>query len=231
MTDLNPDQALKKPQQRRSEASLQRMLAAAEELLNEGTFEEATIGEIVRRSNTSVGAFYNRFADKAALLKVLEDRFFEDVLRRFEAFFEGKRLHQMSLEGAVRAVVEEITRLYRNHLGLVRALAIESRSRLDADQQQQGVKVNRALYDWSAKLILDRRQEIRHPDPSVAVPFAISMAAATLREHILFGQAKLSPILEEGQVCEEVIRAVTVYLQGGESSTSELLEKSTLSPS
>jgi AcrR family transcriptional regulator len=210
MSDVIP---VKKPQQKRSEASLQRMLAAAEALLDEGTFEEATIQEIVRRSKTSVGAFYSRFADKAALLQVLEERFMEAVLERFETFFEQERMRNASLEAVVEAIIRELADLYRTRRGLVRALTVAARSGRARTVEIRSVEVNRSLYQWAVDLILRRREEIRHPDPEVAVPFGVAMIAATLREQILFGQIQLSPRTEEHHLIAEVTRALVAYLR------------------
>ena len=67
------------PKQLRSQETLDRILTAAEGLLDEGTFDQATIAEVVRRAGTSVVAFYARFLDKQALLFTLEARALEDV--------------------------------------------------------------------------------------------------------------------------------------------------------
>ena len=59
------------PQQARSQETLHRILDAAEVLVAEKSFEDASVSEIVRRANSSVGAFYARFEDKDAVLRVL----------------------------------------------------------------------------------------------------------------------------------------------------------------
>jgi len=54
---------------------MERLLSAAETCIVEVGFERATIAEIAKRADSSVGAFYARFSDKDALLRCLTDRF------------------------------------------------------------------------------------------------------------------------------------------------------------
>src|SRR2546430_7916872 len=64
------------PQQTRSQETLDRILDAAERVLDEKSFTEATLAEIMERAGVTVGAFYRRFPDKDALLHLLDERFF-----------------------------------------------------------------------------------------------------------------------------------------------------------
>ena len=72
---------VRRPMQERSQRTLERILSAAETLILEVGFEGATVAEIVRRADSSVGAFYTRFKDKDALLRCLIDRFFHATMR------------------------------------------------------------------------------------------------------------------------------------------------------
>ena len=53
---------------RDADDALERMLDAAEELLDEGTFADASVQKLVTRAKSSVGAFYARFKDKEATI-------------------------------------------------------------------------------------------------------------------------------------------------------------------
>ncbi len=68
------------PQQARSQETLDRILDAAEALVTEKGFEEATVAEVARRAESSVGAFYARFRDKTGLLYALHDRYLEQAM-------------------------------------------------------------------------------------------------------------------------------------------------------
>ena len=69
-------QFFRPPQQTRSQETLDRILDAAEQVLVEKAFGEATLAEIMERAGVTVGAFYRRYPDKNALLRHLDERFF-----------------------------------------------------------------------------------------------------------------------------------------------------------
>ena len=73
-------QFFKPPQQSRSQETLDRILDAAEQVLTEKAFGEATLAEIMERAGVTVGAFYRRYPDKNALLRHLDERFFGEML-------------------------------------------------------------------------------------------------------------------------------------------------------
>ena len=61
----------RKPQQGRSRASLERMLAAARELMIERGSEEFTLQEVSQRGNVSIGSIYLRFESKDNLVRAV----------------------------------------------------------------------------------------------------------------------------------------------------------------
>src|SRR3954465_8136798 len=79
------------PRQARSQMTLDRILDAAERVLDEKSFTEATVAEIMVRAGVTVGAFYRRFPDKDALLHFLDERFFQEIGERSEALLDVER--------------------------------------------------------------------------------------------------------------------------------------------
>ena len=68
---MNTGNVTHQPQQARSQQKLDRILAAAREVVSEQGFELATINEITARAGVAVGTFYTRFENKDALLHAL----------------------------------------------------------------------------------------------------------------------------------------------------------------
>ena len=68
-------QGVQAPRQARSQRTFDNLLDAAEDLLNEKSFLEISINEIVSRAGSSVGSFYARFDDKtrAKIAEALSD--------------------------------------------------------------------------------------------------------------------------------------------------------------
>ncbi|GHG44666.1 MULTISPECIES: TetR/AcrR family transcriptional regulator [Amycolatopsis] len=91
------------PQQARSRASLEKVLAAAEHVLAHRGHEEFTIGAVAEQAGLSVGAIYRRFDGKDQLLFAVKDQ----LLSRLETSV-GEALRD-SAPGA-RAVVGAFTR-------------------------------------------------------------------------------------------------------------------------
>ena len=73
-----------RPKQARSEQTLQRLLDAAERLIEERGVAGVSIPEIARSARSSVGGFYARFRDKNELLRALEERFFQEQRERVD---------------------------------------------------------------------------------------------------------------------------------------------------
>ena len=79
-------QGVQAPRQARSQRTFDNLLDAAEDLLNEKSFLELSINEIVSRAGSSVGSFYARFDDKDALLRCLSERLADFTEREAREF-------------------------------------------------------------------------------------------------------------------------------------------------
>ena len=79
MTGASDLRWVRPPRQARSQETLDRILDAAEALVAEKGFGDATVADIARRAESSVGAFYARFKDKEGLLYALYERYFEQA--------------------------------------------------------------------------------------------------------------------------------------------------------
>ena len=88
----------RKPQQARSAESYQRMLDAAEEILGEKSFDDATISEIAARAGLTIGAFYARFRDKDSLLSELELRMDADFVTLVDEYLSPEKWDGLTLE-------------------------------------------------------------------------------------------------------------------------------------
>jgi AcrR family transcriptional regulator len=77
------------PKQARSIATEQKMLAAAEELLQNGDPQHVTVENVVRLSGSTVGSFYARFGNLEGLFEALHKRYLDSI-------FESKIIDAMS---------------------------------------------------------------------------------------------------------------------------------------
>src|SRR3954451_17242527 len=76
LTEANSDSTKLRPvlapQQKRSQASVERVFAATRALLEEKGFDGVTVQEVSTRAEVSVGAIYGRFQSKENLLRAVQ---------------------------------------------------------------------------------------------------------------------------------------------------------------
>ena len=198
------------PLQARSYESMHRMLDAAEVLLEECSFDELSIQDIVHKAKTSVGVFYARFEDKegmiAALVERHQDQVIEELQRRREEKFDR-------LEGLIRHRVRYLIRLYRGKPGLYRALVLRGHEHPDwryGNEKERG-KLSVAQF---AESVAQYNDEVGHPKPKQAAQLAFMVVLATLREKILFGDGTASQLRMGDRTLEhELVRLVLRYLE------------------
>lgn len=103
-----------KPKQKRGQMRVDAILNAASEVFAEARYENATIIEIARRADTSVGSLYQFFTNKEDILKALVERYVE----RAEAVFAGmvvEAFPEMSLEQIVQSILVPLKAFIRNN--------------------------------------------------------------------------------------------------------------------
>jgi AcrR family transcriptional regulator len=210
---MNMVDVVRAPCQQRSRDSLERILRAAEAIINNKGYEALTIAEVVRRSRTSVGTVYARFPDKDALLHALHKRVITKDLERFKAQLARVDWDSLSLEESVRALArikqkqaEGSERMYE---AFVIKGATDSRLRADA----YNVK---AQYEELEVDILKRHVDaMGHEDPEAAIRIACRLGQAAREERV---QRMKSGVPGPGGVPQDILLAklgdvVVAYLK------------------
>lgn len=86
------DSGVRPAMQARSRATRGRILKVLEKALKDQTIDSLTVADIARKARSSVGAFYGRFADKAAALDALYSDHLDVLTTQLaEACREGRR--------------------------------------------------------------------------------------------------------------------------------------------
>src|SRR4051812_25812680 len=94
------------PRQARSKDTLERLLDSALELLEEGSFAEASVQKITARAKSSVGAFYARFSDKDALLQHVHQRYADEAIATADKALLPERFLGVPLADIARTAVD-----------------------------------------------------------------------------------------------------------------------------
>lgn len=204
------------PQQQRSRATLERLLNATIQALDEHGLDGAVIPRIATLAGVAPASVYRRFANKdalirAALLHVLEQT--QTTNRQALA----AALHAATLEASADALMDLMFSQYRQHPVLVRALA----RFIDADTDQEFVSRARAIMAGNLELvvecILPHREQIRHAQPERALRFALlhaftSIEAVTLEPTSLWHSVLAEP---DKVLARELARSFVAYLRAG----------------
>ncbi|MGD2026595.1 MAG: TetR/AcrR family transcriptional regulator [Anaerolineales bacterium] len=199
------------PQQKRSRETMTRILDAAAELLEDKSFDETSINEIVSRAECSVGAFYGRFKDKDGLLHALDERYFSQFGERIKQFFESFDQAPGTLEEVIQETVRVIVDIHQHQRGLMRTLILRARTSADDRFRQREAALNSAFPRYQ-DLLLGFSDEIEHPEPEKAVAYGFFQLFTSIREKLLWGDALPAGEFSEAEFSAEAGRAFLAYL-------------------
>lgn len=119
-TPLAVESVSRKPQQSRSKASLERMLAAARDLMLERGSEEFTLQEVSQRGNVSIGSIYLRFESKDNLVRAVIANALADIAAEEDAMIAMLARDCGTLGEFMPAYVEGYAEVLRKHSPLLR---------------------------------------------------------------------------------------------------------------
>lgn len=98
------------PQQKRSRATVERIVAATTELLVERGPEGVTIHQIVERADSSIGSFYARFDDRDAAVRYVQDRFWQEAEARWMSHLDASLWDGHSALEVIASVIRQFVR-------------------------------------------------------------------------------------------------------------------------
>jgi len=203
---------LKPPVQARSRATLERILDATEILAQHRWFHVLTVDEIVRAAGVSVGSFYARFPHKEALLSTLHSRYREQIQTLFDDEFT-RQYRTADLAARVFGFAQVYVARVRRIRGLIRALSMQARLQPGA-MSLDAAELAELVTDRITEFLLERRSEMRHPDPVGAIRFGFFALAATVREKVIYSEAPHALIVtaSDTQLAQELAQMLFAYL-------------------
>lgn len=210
LAQMTPSPFFRPPQQSRSQETLDRILDAAEQVLAEKAFGEATLAEIMERAGVTVGAFYRRYPDKNALLRHLDERFFGEMIARADDLLRQERWPSADAREIIEQLSVEAVDVYSTRRGLLRSVFL--RARTDRVLQQSALQVNRHFIERLRGLLIPLKSQISHPDPERAIELGFMMTIGALRELVVFGEVWPSPPAAGAALAAEIARMYCGYL-------------------
>src|SRR5438477_12487868 len=108
--------------QARSRLTRDRLLAAGRKLLNQGAFEATSSGDSAAVADCSVGAFYQRFADKEAFFAAVVETVLADIAADARQFATAELLSEAAVELVLAGCITFWILTFRRHRRCIRTL-------------------------------------------------------------------------------------------------------------
>jgi len=201
----------RQPQQARSRETLGRLLDAAEMLLTEGGLDAATVPAIAERAGVSVGVVYRRFPDKDALLRSVYLRFFGRLSQGNENNLRLLAESKLTLSELASKVISGMVHGYRLKRSILRALMLYARTHQDAEFRRAAHDLDTVAANAVVIMLMSRRSEIHHPNPSEAIRFGLLAVASVLHTTVLEDDISFR-IPQPADLEKELVRLFLSYL-------------------
>lgn len=167
--------------QARSRHTLDRLLKATLEVLDQHGLKGTTMPRIAARARLTPGAIYRRFPDKQTLLRETVLRVLRENARQSASLMASPTWQQAPLAALVRKIVTTTLRGHAGHRELLRAMMLFSLDHADAAFRRESAELQDVVFRTVTNVLLARRSEIGHPDPDSAVPFALLMVGVAAK--------------------------------------------------
>jgi AcrR family transcriptional regulator len=168
---------------------------------------------IAERAGISVGAVYRRFPDKDTVLRAVVERFIARSARLNARSLEPARWRGVPADVIARIFVVSVVRTYRLKAGLFKALEALARSHPDAAFRKRIEEFNLDSIRRVTELLLERRDELDHPDPAAGVRFC-TLAIAAMSRFLSLSDGEAAKLLDlsDEHVEREMHRFFTRHL-------------------
>jgi len=203
---------VKPARQDRSRDTHERLVEAAERLLARGhSWVSITVAELVKEAGASVGAFYNRFHDKDALLHVLQIELYQQgaATAADAAVLGGAQL--VTLDSLIHAFVTLAVGAYREQQGLRRALLVQMCS--EKQFRDRAVELSRLTCEGLTSALHARYPQHARAALRTAVDVGHRIVYGVLDQNLLFEQAPTDHVLADATLIDELTLAVQLYLE------------------
>jgi AcrR family transcriptional regulator len=171
--------------QERGRQAVERLLGAAEKILESDGLEAATVPAIAAGAGMSVGNVYKRFPDKDSLLRAVYERFFAEALAANEFALDPAKWKDIPTTEVLSTLVTGMIEGYRSRRALVRSLLLYAETHGDAEFRAHAEEMRLHTLGLFERLLRDRRADIGHPHPERAIRFVVMLLAHALENAVM----------------------------------------------
>ncbi len=213
-TNTSPQRAEsvnREPQQGRSKASLERMLAAAEALMLERGNEEFTLQDVSQRGNVSIGSIYLRFDGKDDLVRAVIAQVLDRVAEDEDAMLAKVLEKSSRLAEFIPGYVDAYGEVLKRHAPLLRLTM--ARAEHDPQVSEPGKRSAFRSAASSANAMLRFSDEFGAADHELRTNSAFQIIFATLARQLSLGSTGESARGTDWESLKiELSRMVLAYL-------------------
>ncbi len=204
------DSLIKPPLQRRSQESLERVLNAGFEVLREQGFEGFTLHEVSRRANVSIGSIYSRVPNREALIMAIYERTMNWTEENQVISRDGTR-YDLAPRDRIELIVTDTVTTMLARGDVLRVFM--KQAPLNREIWERGSEKSHRTARVFSDAVLERREDIGHPDPELAVDVAFRIIYNTIARWITHGSKfESSRNVSEKDLVRELAHAVAAYL-------------------
>ena len=199
-------------QQSRSQKTQESLLDAAAILFSEKGVDATSVADVAARAGCSVGSVYHHFRDKKALLYAVFDRMSEELRATTRDAVAPARWKGASIADILRGYLEFSLEIGRERPDFKRAGLEASRS--DPALREHLAELHSELDQGLTELLLARRDEIGHPDPTLATGFVLDQLGSMLETRLdeLLMPTQLANRSDQ-EFVREALRSACAYLK------------------
>jgi AcrR family transcriptional regulator len=199
--------------QERGRQTVERLLDAAEQMLDFVGLEGATVPAIAAGAGVSVGTVYKRFPDKDALLRTVYERFFTDLAAANQFALDPAKWVDTPTIELVTTLVAGIVEGYRSRGQLIRALLLYTQTHTDSEFRAHAEDRRVETLRPFETLLRDRKADIGHPQPERAIRFVVSLFGHALQDAVV-SETESKDLLGSGtESAAELAKIVVGYLR------------------
>ena len=200
------------PRQKRSEATLARILEAAGRLLAARDIEAVTVEDIAREAGVSVGSLYTRFRSKDELLTHLLDAIQRSQVTELETLLAPERWDGVGLAARLDWLVDALRDSARASPGLIRA--VFGRLLSQSPELSRGpAALNARSVELIAAWLLAAEDGVPAPEPETAAATTTAWLSYSVHMALLYDFA--FPGQDGDRVVAELRRAALAALRPG----------------
>jgi AcrR family transcriptional regulator len=203
--------ALREPKQERSRVRFERVQDAAVALLVERGPDAFTLAEVCTRADASVSAIYNRVKSKDDLIRIVHEREMGRIDRDTKQILQRSDLRNGKLGDAVARLINDMTEVLRRNAAVMRPFMLLAVT--DKQISIRGKQSHRMMIDQFIALLSQRREEIRHPEPTLAIEWCFTIVYSVIGRQLGFHSSMESALDDDWDMLKtNLTDTVTAYL-------------------